>query len=55
MKIRINLPILGSFRIEMSFMSSKDHQLKESNFEDLFIETGLIAQALAVQTLLRSL
>ena len=45
------LPILGSFHIEMSFMSAIYKQLKESNAEDLLVEAGLIAQGSVVQAL----
>ena len=45
------LPILGSFHIEMSFMSAIYKRLKESNAEDLLVEAGLIAQGSVVQDL----
>ena len=45
------LPILGSFRIEMSFMSAIYKRLKESNIEDLLVEAGLIAQGSVFQAL----
>ena len=41
------LPILGSFHLEISFMSD----LKESNIEDLLVKAGLIAQGSVVQAL----
>ena len=36
----------------MSFMSDVHKRLKESNFVDLLVEAGLIAQGSAVQALL---
>ena len=43
------LPILGSFHIEMSFISAIYKPLKESNIENLLVEAGLIAQGSVVQ------
>ena len=45
------LPIIGSFHIEMSFMSVIYKRLKESNIENLLVEAGLIAQGSVVQAL----
>ena len=45
------LPMLGSFHIEMSFMSGIHKRLKESNIEDLLVEARLIAQVSVVQAL----
>ena len=40
------LPIIGSFHIEMSFMSAIYKRLKKSNIADLLVEAGLIAWAI---------
>ena len=45
------LPILGSFHIEVSFMSVIYKRLKESDIEDLLVEAGLITQGSVVQAL----
>ena len=45
------LPILGSFHIETSFMSSIHKRLKESNIGDLLVKAGLIAQGSVVEAL----
>ena len=45
------LSLFGSFHIEMSFMSIIYKRLKESNIEDLPVETGIIAQGSVVQVL----
>ena len=45
------LSLFDSFHIEMSFMSIIYKRLKESNIEDLPVETGIIAQGSVVQVL----